>query len=113
MITASPGMIIAGAASALLVVLAARGLHTSGGGCGLVCYRVGISTGIVALATIPSHVPDGMRGRAFRGSSLIWRSVRLTSLLLGRLLADAVGIRAVYYLGGVLLATARAWPILR
>ena len=112
MITASPGMIIAGAASALLVVLAARGLHTFGGGW-LVCYRVGISTGIVALATIPSHVPDGMRGRAFRGSSLIWRSVRLTSLLLGRLLADAVGIRAVYYLGGVLLATARAWPILR
>jgi hypothetical protein len=55
MITASPGVITAGATSALLVVLAARRLHTSGGGYGL-------------LATIIHlYVLDGMRGRVFSG----------------------------------------------
>jgi hypothetical protein len=144
MITASPGVIIA-----LLVVLAARRLHTSGGGYGLlaaiaagaltgpilltrlptrtcrpivvftafgrgstvhlvlasitalpaalaalVCYRVGTSTGNVASATIiQSHVPDGMRGRVFSGSGLIWQPMRLASLLLGGLPAGTAGIR--------------------
>jgi hypothetical protein len=32
--------------------------------------------------------------------------MRLASLLLGGLLADTAGIRAVYYLGGILLAAA-------
>ena len=170
MITASPGVIIPGATSAVLVVLAARRLHTFGGGYGLlaaiaagaltgrilltrlptrtcrpvvvftafrrhglvnlvlasitvlpaalaalVCYRVGTSTGSVASATIiQSHVPDGMRGRVFSGSSLIWQPMRLVSLLLGGLLAGTGGIRAVYYLGGTFqAAAARAWLILR
>ena len=138
MITASPGVITAGATSALLVVLAARRLHTLGGGYGLlaaiaagaltgpilltrlptrtcrpivvftafgrrglvalvlasvtappaalaalVCYRVGTSTGNVAFATtILSYVLDGMRGRVFSGSGLIWQPMRLASLLL-------------------------------
>jgi hypothetical protein len=37
---------------------------------------------------------------------LIWQSMRLASLLLGGLFADTAGIRAVYYLGGILLAAA-------
>src|SRR5215472_15580738 len=152
----------AGATSALLVVLAARRLHTSGGGYGLllgaiavgaftgplllarlhaaarrapaivfaafglrglvdlvlasvtelaaalaalVGYGIGTSTGNVAFSTvIQSHVPDRLRGRVFSAFDLIWQSMRLASLLLGGLLADAAGIRAVYYLGGVLLA---------
>ena len=153
----------AGATSALLVVLAAHSLHTSGGGYGLllaaiavgaftgplllarlparthgpmivfaafglrslvdlvlatvtalpaalgalVCYGIGTSTGNIAFATvIQSHVPDRLRGRVFSAFDLIWQSMRLTSLLIGGLLADAAGIRAVYYLGGALLAAA-------
>ena len=102
MITASPEVITAGATSALLVARSARRLHTSGGGYGL-------------LATIiHSYVSDGMRGRVFSGSSLIWQSMRLASLLLGGLLAGTAGIRAACYLGGTLqAAAARAGLILR
>src|SRR5258708_31775199 len=153
----------AGSTSALLVVLAARRLHTSGGGYGLllgaiaagaftgpvlltrlpgrsrgpaivftafglrglvdlvlasvtalpaamgalVCYGIGTSAGNVAFSTvIQSHVPDRMRGRVFSAFDLIWQSMRLASLLLGGLLADTAGIRAVYYLGGFLLVAA-------
>jgi MFS family permease len=153
----------AGATSALLVVLAARRLHTSGGGYGLllaaiaagaftgplllarlpalgrrpatvfaafglrglvdlalatvtalpaalaalVGYGIGTSTGNVTFATvIQSHVPDRLRGRVFSAFDLIWQSMRLASLLLGGLLADVAGIRAVYYTGGALLAAA-------
>jgi len=154
----------AGATSALLVVLAARRLHTTGGGYGLllgaiavgaftgplllarlpaasrrapalvfaafgvrglvdlvlasvtqlaaalaalVGYGIGTSTGNVAFSTvIQSHVPDRLRGRVFSAFDLIWQSMRLASLLLGGLLADTAGIRAVYYLGGALLVAA-------
>src|SRR5215469_2693645 len=154
----------AGATSALLVVLAARRLHVSGGGYGLllaaiavgaftgplllarlpaaarrapaivfaafglrglvdlvlasvtelaaalaalVGYGIGTSTGNVAFSTvIQSHVPNRLRGRVFSAFDLIWQSMRLASLLLGGLLADAAGIRAVYYTGGALLAAA-------
>ena len=154
----------AGATSALLVVLAARRLHTSGGGYGLllgaiavgaftgplllgrlrgqarrapvivfaafgvrglvdlvlasvtelaaalgalVGYGIGTSTGNVAFSTvIQSHVPDRLRGRVFSAFDLIWQSMRLASLLLGGLLADTAGIRAVYYTGGALLVAA-------
>ena len=154
----------AGATSALLVVLAARRLHTSGGGYGLllgaiavgaftgplllgrlrgqarrapvivfaafgvrdlvdlvlasvtalaaalaalVGYGIGTSTGNVAFSTvIQSHVPDRLRGRVFSAFDLIWQSMRLASLLLGGLLADTAGIRAVDYLGGALLVAA-------
>jgi len=155
----------AGATSALLVVLAARRLHASGAGYGLllgaiaigaftgpilltrlpgqarrpttvfaafglrglvdlvlasvtalpaalaalVCYGIGTSSGNVAFATvIQSHVPDRMRGRVFSAFDLTWQSMRLASLLLGGLLADSAGIRAVYYTGGALLVIAAA-----
>ena len=39
---------------------------------------------------------------------MLWQSGRLLSLLGGGLLADAVGIQAVYLLGGLLLLTAAA-----
>ena len=150
------------ATSALLVVLAARTLHTSGGGgyglllaiaagaftgpllarlpragrrplvvfaafglrglvdlvlasvtalpaalAALVGYGTGTSIGNVTFSTvIQSHVPDRLRGRVFSAFDLIWQSMRLASLLLGGLLADAAGIRAVYYTGGALLVAA-------
>jgi hypothetical protein len=40
---------------------------------------------------------------------LLWQTGRLASLGVGGLLADTVGIRAVYYLGGVLLLLAAAF----
>lgn len=55
-----------------------------------------------------SRVPAELRGRAFAGLDMLWRTDRLLSLLGGGLLADAVGIRAVYGLGGLLLLTAAA-----
>lgn len=153
----------AGATSALLVVLAARRLHVTGTGYGLlvsaigvgafggpllltrlgagarrpavlfgafglrgivdvvlatvtsppaavgalVGYGVGTSVGNVSFpALVQSHVPAELRGRVFAGFDLIWQAMRLTSLLLGGLLADAVGIRAVYYAGALLLMAA-------
>jgi len=153
----------AGATSALLVVLAARRLHTSGTGYGLMLagigagafmgpllltrfrkqgdshlvlfgalglrgvvdlalatitalpiaigglffYGLGTSTGNVTFASlIQSHVPADLRGRVFSAFDLIWQSMRLASLLLGGYLADALGIRAVFYVGGTLLLTA-------
>ncbi len=49
-----------------------------------------------------------MRGRAFAGFDVLWQSGRMLSLLGGGLLADTVGIRAVYLLGGLLLLAAAA-----
>lgn len=153
----------AGATSALLVVLAARRLHVTGAGYGLlvsaigvgafggplvlarlgagarspvlvfgafglrgivdlvlamvaslpaavgalVGYGVGTSAGNVTFpALVQSRVPAELRARVFAGFDLIWQAMRLASLLLGGLLADAVGIRAVYYAGALLLMTA-------
>jgi hypothetical protein len=42
----------------------------------------------------------------FSAFDLIWQSMRLVSLLVGGLLADAAGIRPVCYLGGALLVAA-------
>jgi len=57
---------------------------------------------------LQSRVPENLRGRAFAGFDVLWQTGRLLSLLGGGLLADAVGIRAVYLLGGLLLLAAAA-----
>ena len=73
----------------------------------LVFYGLSTSTGNVTFSSlIQSRVPEDLRGRAFAGFDLLWQSGRLLSLLAGGLLADAVGIRAVYVLGGLLLLAA-------
>jgi MFS family permease len=80
----------------------------------LVGYGIGTSTGNVAFAAvIQSHVRDRLRGRVFSAFDLFWQSMRLASPLLGGLLADTAGIRAVYYLCGLLLAATLAGLILR
>jgi len=77
--------------------------------CALVLYGLSTSTGNVTFSSlIQSRVPEDLRGRAFAGFDMLWQSGRLLSLLGGGLLADAVGIQAVYLLGGVLLLTAAA-----
>jgi MFS family permease len=73
----------------------------------LVFYGLGTSTGNVTFSSIiQSHVPERLRGRTFSAFDLIWQAMRLASLLLGGLLADAFGIRAVFYGGGALLLAA-------
>jgi MFS family permease len=73
----------------------------------LAFYGMGTSTGNVTFSSvIQSHVPEQLRGRVFSAFDLIWQAMRLASLLLGGLLADAYGIRAVFYVGGVLLLAA-------
>jgi len=73
----------------------------------LAFYGMGTSTGNITFSTvIQSHVPEQLRGRVFSAFDLVWQAMRLASLLLGGLLADAYGIRAVFYLGGVLLLAA-------
>jgi MFS family permease len=73
----------------------------------LFAYGVGTSTGSVTFSSvIQSYVPDQTRGRVFAAFDLLWHAMRLVSLIAGGFLADAYGIRAVYYIGGVLLLAA-------
>jgi len=75
----------------------------------LVLYGLSTSAGNVTFSSLmQSRVPDELRGRAFAGFDMIWQSGRLVSLVGGGLLADAVGIQAVYLLGGLLLLGAAA-----
>ena len=75
----------------------------------LVLYGLSTSTGNVTFSSlVQSRVPAELRGRAFAGFDVLWQSGRMFSLLGGGLLADAVGIRAVYLLGGLLLLAAAA-----
>jgi len=75
----------------------------------LVVYGLSTSTGNVTFSSlVQSRVPDELRGRAFAGFDMLWQAGRMLSLLGGGLLADAVGIRAVYLLGGLLLLAAAA-----
>lgn len=75
----------------------------------LVAYGLSTSTGMIAYqTTLQAEVPDRLRGRAFSLFDVLWNGARLVSLGLGGLIADAVGIRAVFVLGGVLLLAAAA-----
>ena len=76
----------------------------------LVLYGIGTSTGNVAYqSTLQNEVPDALRGRAFALFDVAWNGARLLSLGIGGLLADHVGVRSVYVMGGLLLLVAAAW----
>jgi len=73
----------------------------------LVLYGLGTSTGSVSFSSlIQSRVAARLRGRVFSAFDVIWQSMRLVSLVLGGFLAEAFGIRAVFYAGGTLLIVA-------
>lgn len=75
----------------------------------LVAYGLGTSTGNVTFSSlIQSHVASALRGRVFSAFDVVWQSMRLVSLLAGGALADAAGVRMVFYAGGVLLVAACA-----
>jgi MFS family permease len=73
----------------------------------LTLYGVATSTGMIAYqATLQREVPGEARGRVFALYDILWNGARLVSLGLGGVLADTVGIRSVYLLGGFLLTAA-------
>lgn len=82
----------------------------------LVAYGIGTSTGAVTFnSLLQAETPERLRGRVFASFDMLWQTGRLLSLLAGGLLADTLGIRAVYYLGAALLlaAAAAGWAGLR
>ena len=96
---------VRGAVDLVLAVITALPLAAGA----LLFYGLSTSTGNVTFSSlVQSRVPEDLRGRAFAGFDMLWQSGRLLSLLGGGLLADTVGIRAVYLLGGLLLLTAAA-----
>lgn len=73
----------------------------------LVAFGLGTSIGAVTFnSLLQAETPEALRGRVFAGFDVLWQSGRLLSLLLGGVLADVLGIRAVYYLGAALLVAA-------
>ncbi|MDP8975735.1 MAG: MFS transporter [Actinomycetota bacterium] len=75
----------------------------------LAAYGLGTSSGMVAFqSTLQHEVPPDLRGRVFSLFDVLWQGARLLSLGAGGLLADAVGVRAVYLAGGLLLLAAFA-----
>lgn len=82
----------------------------------MVVYGLGTSTGAVTFnSLLQAETPTHLRGRIFAAFDMLWQTGRLLSLLGGGLLADTVGIRAVYYLGAALLLVAATvgWTGLR
>ncbi len=70
-------------------------------------YGLGTSTGMVTFnSLLQAETTPATRGRVLASFDAIWQLGRLVSLAVGGLLTDAVGITAVYYLGGVLLLAA-------
>ncbi|MHA6628729.1 MFS transporter [Pseudonocardia sichuanensis] len=97
--------VVLAAVTALPVALAA-----------LAVYGLGTSSGAVTFnSLLQSHTPEPVRGRVFASFDMLWQLGRLLSLLLGGALAAAIGIQAVYYLGGALLIAAAVigWAGLR
>lgn len=73
----------------------------------LALYGVGTSTGSVTYNTVlQTTTPDQLRGRVFAFSDVVWQASRLISIAVGGVLADRLGIRGVYLMGGLLLITA-------
>ncbi len=88
-----------------LILATTRNLPTATAA--LTLYGVGTSTGMVTYTSLlQAHVPEHARGRVFVGYDMLWQTGRLSSLALGGITADALGIQAVYALGGLLLLLA-------
>ncbi|BBG05848.1 putative MFS family arabinose efflux permease [Pseudonocardia autotrophica] len=82
----------------------------------LAVYGLGTSSGAVTFnSLLQAHTPEHLRGRIFASFDVFWQLGRLVSLLVGGLLAVAIGIQAVYYLGGalLLLAAVIGWTAMR
>lgn len=85
-----------------LVLAATTRLPVAAGA--LVVYGISTSTGAVTFTSLlQQSAPEDMRGRVLATMDVLWQAGRLVSLGIGAVLADALGIRAVFLLGGLLL----------
>lgn len=83
-------------------------------GVALLAYGTATSTGTIAYnTTLQTQVPPAVRGRALALFDLLWNAARLTSLGLGGLIAETLGIRSVYLTSGVLLLAAATYGAAR
>jgi MFS family permease len=93
------------------LVLAATGRLPVAAGA-LVVYGLSTSTGAVTFASVlQAETPEQLRGRVFASMDMIWQAGRLASLAVGGVLAETIGISAVYALGGVLLLAAASFGL--
>lgn len=78
----------------------------------LFTYGTATSTGMIAYnTTLQAEVDSTVRGRTYALFDVLWSSARLVSLAAGGILADTLGIRAVYLVAGVLLLVAAAYGL--
>ena len=79
----------------------------------LALYGVGTSTGTVTYnSVLQTTVADRLRGRVFAFYDVVWQTGRLLSIGLGGVVADRVGITAVYWAGGAILLAAGSLGLL-
>ena len=70
----------------------------------LFVYGLNTSTGMVVFSsTIQGAIPEEWRGRVFTLLDVSWSAMRLASLGVGAVVADAIGIAPLYWIGGTLL----------
>ena len=70
----------------------------------LFVYGLNTPTGMVVYNSIMQvSIPDQVRGRVFTLMDMTWSIMEIASIGAAGLLADAIGIRPVYYVGGGLL----------
>lgn len=75
----------------------------------LFVYGLNTSTGMVVYNSLmQSTVPDAVKGRVFTLMDMTWSVMEILSIGAAGIIADALGIRAVYYFGGALLVGAGA-----
>jgi MFS family permease len=73
----------------------------------LFVYGLNTSTGMVVFSsTVQGAVPDRVRGRVFALLDVTWNAMRLLSLGPRGPFVDTIGIRALFWAGGMLLALA-------
>jgi len=81
----------------------------------LFIYGLNTSTGmVVQSSTLQRIIPDQVRGRVLTLLDITWNAARLLSLGAAAVLVDVIGIEAVYWIGGAMLAASGAigWSLL-
>jgi len=75
----------------------------------LFIYGLNTSTGMVVQSSMLQRViPDRVRGRVLTLLDITWNAARLLSLAAAATLVDVIGIEAVYWIGGTMLAVSGA-----
>ncbi len=70
-------------------------------------FVVGASSSVATVVSttgLQLHVPEGLRGRIFSLYEQVFTSLSVASMLLGGALADGLGVRPIYLVGGIFQA---------